>query len=301
MVAPQRTGGAVLGSPVAHSLSPVLHRAAYEALGLADWSYRAVECTEADLPATLRRLADEGLAGVSLTMPLKRAVMAMLAGIDPWAAGVGAANTVLFGTEDGGWRGANTDVPGLVEVLRTAGFGITTSGAAGPHGTPSDGAPPERAPWILGAGATGCSALAALAAIGCPEAVVAARRPGAVAGDVQAVAGRLGIAVEVRPWSELAGALAAPVALATTPAGATDAIAADLSAERRSLSGVLLDVVYSPWPTALAAAWLAAGGRVVGGIELLVEQALGQVRLMTGLTPPAEPVRRAGYAALESR
>jgi shikimate dehydrogenase len=299
MVAPQRAGGAVLGAPVAHSLSPVLHRAAYEALGLAGWSYRAVECAEPDLPATLRTLADEGLAGVSLTMPLKRAVMAMLADADPWAVGVGAANTVLFGDGERDWRGANTDVPGFVEVLRAAGIGAATPAVADTASW--DSVPSDSVPWILGAGATGCSALAALAAIGSPEAVVAARRPGAVGADVAMVAGRLGIAVDVRPWTDVEAALGAPLVLATTPAGATDGLAADLVAGRRTLAGVLFDVVYSPWPTPLAAAWLAAGGRTVGGIELLVEQALCQVQLMTGLTPPAEAVRRAGYAALEAR
>src|SRR4051812_31083074 len=116
-----RRGAAVLGSPIAHSLSPVLHEAAYAALGLTDWSYRAVECDESGLATTLQSLEAEGLAGVSLTMPLKRAVMPMLARSDRLVADVGAANTVLFGGVTGDWWGANTDVPGMVAAFRTAG------------------------------------------------------------------------------------------------------------------------------------------------------------------------------------
>jgi shikimate dehydrogenase len=170
-----RVGGAALGSPIGHSLSPVLHHAAYDALGLNDWTFRTIECFEAELAATLHRLDDEGLAGVGLTMPLKRAVMPMLSSGDEWAARTAAANTVVFGEVGGAWTGANTDVPGMIEVLRAAGV------------SPSD-APA----WVLGAGATAGSALAALADLGYPSAVVIARRPVAADG-LRAVATRAGL------------------------------------------------------------------------------------------------------------
>jgi shikimate dehydrogenase len=277
-----RSGAAVLGSPIAHSLSPVLHQAAYDALGLTDWTYRAVECVAADLEPTLRALDAEGLAGASLTMPLKRAVMPMLAGVDESAVSVGAANTVIFG--DGHdvrrWRGANTDVPGMMAVLHAAAL---EGGNAG-------------VPWVLGSGATAGSALAALAAIGFRAAVVVARRPESAA-ELGSVAERLGVALGVRPWTEIGEVADAPVVVSTTPPGATDDLAAGLTAA----SGLLFDIVYSPWPTAMASAWQRAGGRVVGGMELLVEQAVEQVRLMTGQTPPADVMREAGYAALRSQ
>jgi shikimate dehydrogenase len=278
-----RRGGAALGSPIGHSLSPVLHRAAYDALGLTGWSYRAIECVEAELGATLRSLDADGLAGVGLTMPLKRAVLPMLAAVDDVAARTAAVNTVVFGQVEGDWQGANTDVPGLIAVLAAA--GISAPAAAG-----------DDTPWVLGAGATAGSALAALGAIGYDRAVVVARRPEAAA-DLAAVAERVGVGIEVRPWSEGTGALAAHLVIATTPAGATD----ELAAAVRSPAGLLFDVIYSPWPTALAGAWSSSGGRVVGGLELLVEQAVEQVRLLTGQRPPAEALREAGYAALASR
>jgi len=270
----------VLGSPIEHSLSPVLHRAAYAALGLADWDYRAVECSEAQLAETLAALAAEGLAGVSLTMPLKRAVMPMLADVSHWATVVGAANTVFF--SDSGYLGANTDVPGMTAVLQSAGGLASDLDTAG-----------GSTPWVLGGGATAGSALAALADAGYAEAVVVARRPEATS-ELAAIAERVGLGLAVRPWSEIGEAAASPLVVATTPAGSTDQFATELA----SVQGLLFDVVYAPWPTPLAVAWQGAGGRVVGGLELLVEQAVLQVVLMTGETPPAEAMRRAGYAAL---
>jgi len=117
---------AVLGSPIAHSLSPALHRAAYTALGLTDWSYQAIECDQAALPALLAGCGPDW-AGLSLTMPLKRAVLPLLDRTDPVAADVGAANTVVFG--DGGRHGYNTDVPGMIAAL--AGAGLVGRGLAG--------------------------------------------------------------------------------------------------------------------------------------------------------------------------
>jgi shikimate dehydrogenase len=231
-----------------------------------------VECTEAVLAARLRALADEGLAGVSLTMPLKRAVMPLLAAVDERAGLVGGANTVLFDAASG-WRGANTDVPGMVAAL-------------------GDAVGAERA-CVLGAGATAAAAIAALAECAVAGVEVIARRPEAAA-ELGALAAVLGIEFALRPWEELAEAAASPLVISTTPAGSSDALVAAL----QSTEGVLFDVIYAPWPTPLATAWAAAGGRVIGGLELLVEQAALQVALMTGLEPPVAVMREAGYAAL---
>ena len=169
---------AVLGSPIAHSLSPVLHRAAYAALGLDGWTYSAIECDEAGLPGFIAS-RDGRWAGLSLTMPLKRAVLPLLDRTEPLAAEVGGANTVVFA---GGERhGYNTDVPGMVTALAEAGM-------SAPAGA-----------TILGAGATACATLAALRATGLAAAVVHVRDQ-ARAGDLLAAAGRLGVAVELRPF-----------------------------------------------------------------------------------------------------
>jgi shikimate dehydrogenase len=274
-----RAGAAVLGAPIAHSLSPILHQAAYDALGLTDWTYRAVHCVPEQLPEVLRELADEGLVGVSLTMPLKRAVLALLARIDDTAARIGVVNTVLFQSDEQ-WRGINTDIHGIVASLRAAGVSL---------------APPDTV-WVIGAGATAASTIAALAELGVQRTVVAARRPDAGA-QLADLARGLGVSVEVSDWPPVPGSAGAALVVSTAPAGATDELAVGLG----RVAGVLLDVVYSPWPTPLAAAWERGGGQVIGGLELLVEQAAEQVRLMTGQQAPVESMRAAGQAALASR
>jgi shikimate dehydrogenase len=273
-----RRGAAVLGSPIGHSLSPVLHRAAYDALGLADWTYRAVECAEHQLLDTLRALDGEGMAGASLTMPLKRAVLPMLTSSERLASDVGAANTVVFGGVDGEWWGANTDVPGIVRTLEAEGVDHPASLT------------------VLGGGATAASAVAAAAQLSVPGVTLVARRPEAAAHLVD-MGERMLVAVDVRPWEAVAEAMAADVVVSTVPAGAADALVEAVPAR----PGLLFDVVYAPWPTALAIRWNGAGGRVVGGLALLVAQAAGQVRLMTGLEPPVAVMRAAGEAALATR
>jgi len=267
---------AVLGSPIAHSLSPVLHRAAYTELGLDHWSYDRFEVDEAGLPGFVEGL-DSTWAGLSLTMPLKRAIMPMLDGISDTAASVEAVNTVVL-TEDGRRLGDNTDIPGMVAALRER--GVEKVGTAA----------------VLGAGATASSALAALAEI-CTGPVTAYVRSEARADEMRGWGRRLGVDVRVADWAEADEALRAPLVIATTPAGTTDALAGAVP----SAPGTLFDVLYDPWPTALASRWGATGAGVVGGLDLLVHQAVLQVEQMTGLDAPLAVMRAAGEAALAAR
>ncbi|WP_103502336.1 MULTISPECIES: shikimate dehydrogenase [Streptomyces] len=268
---------AVLGSPIEHSLSPDLHRAAYAALGLAGRSYDRFEVGEEELPAFLAGL-DGSWSGLSLTMPLKRAVIPLLDALTPAAESVGAVNTVLFGP-DGHRLGDNTDIPGITAAL--AERGVTRV---------------ERAA-VLGAGATAASALAALAGI-CDGEVTAYVRGPDRAREMSDWGERLGVDVRTAPWEKAAEALELPLVVATTPAGATDGLAAAVP-ER---PGTLFDVLYDPWPTALAAAWQRHGGTVVGGLDLLLHQAVLQVERMTGHAPaPLEAMRAAGERALAGR
>ncbi len=271
---------AVLGSPIAHSLSPVLHRAAYRALGLSGWTYQAIECDEAGLPTLLASCGTEW-AGLSLTMPLKRAVLPLLDRIEPLAAEVGAANTVVFAGRRR--HGYNTDVPGMVAALAEA--GVPSGGAAG-NGS--------RRVLIVGAGATACSAVAAVAQLGGHEVAVAARDP-ARAVDLLAAAARLGVAVRVVPFAD-PGVPAPEVLISTVPVGAADIYAERLAAGTVR-PGLVFDVVYHPWPTRLAVAAAQAGVTVVAGFALLLHQAAGQVTLMTGRAAPVAAMREAGLAA----
>jgi shikimate dehydrogenase len=269
---------AVLGSPVAHSLSPALHRAAYRALGLTGWTYDAIECDEAGLPAVLDGCGPEW-AGLSLTMPLKRAVLPLLDTTEPLAADVGGANTVIFAA--GARHGHNTDVPGMITALATA--GISGSGPV----------------LILGGGATACSALAAAAGLGASEATAAVRDPARAAG-LLAAADRLGITVRLADFGRGEPAGSWHLVISTVPASAADTYA------ERMLRGDLvpaavLDVVYDPWPTRLAAAAEQTGAAIISGFELLLHQAARQVELMTARTAPTAAMRRGGQAELRRR
>ncbi|MFF7771840.1 shikimate dehydrogenase [Streptomyces massasporeus] len=275
MAAPRRA--AVLGSPIAHSLSPVLHRTAYQELGLAGWTYDRFEVDEAGLPAFFETLGPEW-AGLSLTMPLKRAVIPLLDEISETAASVDAVNTVVR-TEDGRRIGDNTDIPGMVAALREHGIDKVDAAA------------------VLGAGATASSALAALSRI-CPGEIAVYVRSEARATEMRQWAERLGIAVRIADWADAERALHAPLVISTTPAGVTDALARSVP-ERPA---ALFDVLYDPWPTDLAARWSAYGGAVVSGLDLLVHQAVLQVEQMTGLSPaPLDAMRKAGERALAAR
>ncbi|QCB93649.1 shikimate dehydrogenase [Cellulomonas shaoxiangyii] len=270
---------AVLGHPVGHSLSPVLHGAAYAALGLDGWRYEVHDVTEETLPAFLADL-DASWAGLSLTMPLKHAVLGLLDHVEPLAQVVGAVNTVLPQGE-GPRRvltGANTDVHGIVAALGEAGV---TGGV--------------RRAAVLGAGATAASTLAALAQLGCTTPTVHLRSAGR-AGALLRAAHRMGVEPVLRPLDAASPEVAAAdVVVSTLPAHAPDALAAALAAPVR---GVLLDVVYDPRPTALAQAWERAGGRTVGGERMLLHQAAEQVRLMTGRVAPVAAMDAALQAVL---
>ncbi len=264
---------------MAHSLSPVLHAAAYRELGL-DWTYIAHQVEEDELADFVAGLGPDW-AGLSLTMPLKRAAIPVCDHLSETARVVGGANTIVFAA-DGTRQGDNTDVPGLINALAEAGVDSVATAS------------------VIGGGATAASAIAALAEI-CTGPVEAFVRSPERAAALPPVAEVLGVDLRLRPWGEIPDGLGAPLVLATTPGGSTDALVADVPAG----PGVLFDVAYHPWPTALAAAWDEAGGQVVSGLELLIHQAVLQVELMTGSPVPRHDVvaamRHAGLAALAAR
>jgi shikimate dehydrogenase len=320
---------AVLGSPIAHSLSPALHRAAYAKLGLDGWSYQAIECDEAGLPGWLAGCGPQW-AGLSLTMPLKQAVLPLLTDAEPLVSQVGAANTLIFA--DGRRLGYNTDVGGMVAALAEAGTGGAGAarddgaggagpardgaGGAGPaqdgaagtgpaqDGAAGTGAAQDRAAGrlspalILGGGSTAAAALAALARLGVREAVVAVRDPGRAEG-LLATAARLGMHVHCRAFGlvDLAGVA---LLISAVPATAGDEVAGQLLATPRP-PGIVFDVSYDPWPSRLADAARRRGAVLVSGLELLVHQAARQFELMTGRPAPLPVMHAAGQAELRRR
>jgi shikimate dehydrogenase len=266
----------VLGRPIAHSLSPALHRAGYRALGL-DWSYEAYDVGAAELPRFLAGL-DGSWRGLSLTMPLKRAVLPLLDDLDERARQAGAANTVLL--DPGRRSGWNTDVPGAAAAIRER------------HGGPVTRA------LVLGGGATAASVLLALADLGCRQALVLVRSAERARDTVSAVARHPAPpALQVRELTEPHPDADFDIVVSTVPAAAQ-------SAELAAFAGsapVAFDVGYDPWPTRFAAHAQHGGRVLVSGLDLLVHQAALQLALMTGLDAPLAEMRAAGERALAAR
>jgi shikimate dehydrogenase len=265
---------AVLGSPVAHSLSPVLHNAAYRALGLIDWSYGLHECREPELAGFVHGLGPEW-AGLSLTMPLKEVALVVADVASPVATALGAANTLI--PRPDGWYAENTDAPGMVDALRTAGLSTVDSVA------------------VLGAGGTARAALAAARDLGATSVTVYARRPEAV-DALRPAAGQLGIALAYADFGRATECGGADLVISTVPKGVAD----HLSVAWRS-GTVLFDALYDPWPTPLAAAARSAGCPIVSGLDLLLTQALHQFTLFTNRPAPAGAMRTALFEAAARR
>ncbi|GGM17620.1 shikimate dehydrogenase [Nakamurella endophytica] len=263
---------AVLGSPVAHSLSPALHTAGYRAAGLAGWVYTAVDCDAERLPGLVRSAGPEWV-GYSVTMPGKAAAAAVADHRSARVTGLGVANTLVRAA--GGWAAENTDVDGVLGALRAAGV------------------PPVDRAVVLGGGHTARAVVAALAERGTGAVVLAGRRPESTAACAD-LARRCGLPVAETGLSPAAVAAAvdgAGLLVSTLPAGVADHLASTAAAVP-----ALLDAVYHPWPTPLAAA--GPPDRVtVTGLDMLLHQALRQFELFTGMPAPAAAMRDGLLAA----
>lgn len=266
---------AVLGKPIAHSLSPVIHSAGYVAAGLSGWAYTAIECAESELAGRVAGLGPEWV-GLSLTMPLKEVALDVAAAVSPLAATLGAANTLV--RRGDGWYADNTDAPGMVDALRAAGVADAPTVS------------------VLGAGGTARAALAAAAALGAGSVTVYVRRP--EAGErLRPLADALGIGLRVAAWADAAGCCGHDVVISTVPVGVADGLA---DASWRAGS-VLFDVVYDPWPTPLAAGAERAGCGLVSGLDLLLAQGVRQFELFTGVAAPVDAMRAELTGAARAR
>lgn len=266
---------AVLGFPVAHSLSPLLHTTAYAVLGLTDWTYVRREVTEGELAEIVAGL-DAEWRGLSLTMPLKKVALEVAATVTEVARAAGAVNT-LVRRPDGGWDGANTDVAGLVGALTHVDHGGSAT--------------------ILGSGATARSAALALVDLGVRDVVVAARNADTAASLVGLLAER-GVATAHQPldrWAERPRRL---VVSTLAPAASEAAAWALATSGSRLDRATVLDVVYAGWPTPLARAAGDHGAAVVSGLDMLVHQAAAQVELFTGLPAPLDAMFAAARKAV---
>ncbi|MEV6875927.1 shikimate dehydrogenase [Amycolatopsis sp. NPDC051128] len=265
----------MLGKPVAHSLSPVLHGAAFAALGLTGWTYQRIEASAEELPGLVDGLGPEW-AGLSVTMPGKRAALDHADEVTPRAAAVGAANTLVRTAK--GWLADCTDVDGVTGALRAAGgYEPSATGTA----------------VVLGAGGTAAAAVVGLATLGVRRVRLVVREP-ARAGETLDAAKRASLDVDVLRWSEtdFAALGSAAVLVNTVPPDAVVPHVAELAAIPH-----VLDVIYHPWPTPLAEAVAARGGRLATGLDMLLHQAFGQAEHFTGHPAPRAAMRDALRAA----
>lgn len=266
----------MLGDPIAHSLSPALHRAAYAEVGL-DWAYDAHRVASGGLAAFLDGLGPDW-RGLSLTMPLKREALPLVDHLTDRARLAGAVNTLLL-EDDGTTVGDNTDLPGAAAAVRERTSAALASAA------------------VLGGGATATSVGLALADLGVTTVDLLVRDPSRARETVDALrAHPTGIDVRTAPLDGASG-IEADVVVSTIPAAAQTA---DLL-RRCEAAPVVFEVLYDPWPTPLAAAALASSRTLVTGMDLLVHQAALQFELFTGVPAPLEVMREAGERALADR
>jgi shikimate-5-dehydrogenase len=250
----------VLGSPIAHSRSPQLHLAAYRALGLDGWTYDRIECTASELPGLVAGFGPEWV-GASVTMPGKFAALRFADERTARAELVGSANTLV--RTQAGWRADNTDIDGVKGALGRA------AGRAA----------------VLGSGGTAPAVVVGLAELGVQDISIVARNWDK-AGPLVELGTRVGVDAH---WIELGIPLVdVDIVVSTIPADVAarhvDSVVA---------TPLLLDAIYDPWPTPLAAAVAAAGGQVVSGLQMLLHQAFAQVEQFTGMPAPKEAMKAA--------
>lgn len=259
----ERYAAAVLGHPVAHSLSPVLHSAAYRIMGC-DWEYTRWDVPEHDWDDFWRdRVADDHWRGFSVTMPLKSLAAAQADDRTPLVEALGVANTLVF-RPDGSTIADNTDVTGIMAAI-----------------TAAREIPAEPRCAIVGGGGTATAAVAALHGLGASGIDVFVRSLDR-AGKVTDAAERLGAQVTLRALGEAAASLAGyDAVVCTLPPHGADELATEFATFNASVSGVLLDAAYDPWPSAIARSWQDAGGAIAPGIDMLIFQAVDQIRWFT--------------------
>lgn len=265
---------AALGSPIAHSRSPLLHSAAYGVLGL-PWCYDAIEVTSGGLDSFVTGLGGEW-GGLSLTMPLKREVLPLLDVADEMVELTGVANTLLLGERR---RGFNTDIHGIAQSFREAGVAVTSNAR------------------ILGGGATAASALVAIAQLGGARVALSLRDTSRAAHLVE-LGERMGLVVSIESLAAMDSGFPADIVISTLPSGAAAGLEFDSGLMG---SAVLLDVAYDPWPSSLATRWSAGDGRVINGLEMLLHQALIQVRIFVAGDPDHELPEETGVIAAMRR
>jgi shikimate dehydrogenase len=255
---------AVLGSPISHSLSPTLHSAAYSCLGL-DWTFTAIDVDKSSLSSFISSLTSE-YRGFAVTMPLKHDAFTMAGTHDLLSSATQSTNTLVCDWDSGSlfFSSYNTDVFGIVHALTDAGCRHV------------------RHVVIVGSGATAASGIAAAAQLGAVLVSVISRS--AHEESLSQVAETVGVKIRFHSVGSYEQLEPCDVVLSTLPGN----VELSLSAIPRREHSLLLDVAYNPWPSQRAVEWEKQGGIAVSGLEMLVRQALIQVRIFVLGSPEAE-------------
>lgn len=246
---------AVLGSPIAHSLSPLLHQLAYRELAV-DGEYTAIEVSSGGLQGFLNTL-DDSWTGFSLTMPLKEEVVGIADVVSDLSSRIASANTLV--RRDGRWEASTTDVSGFSYALQS--HGVSVSGDV----------------LIIGSGATARAVAAACDGLASRITVMARSMHNApsISNCVEESD------LDFVPWHTSGVIASADLIVCTTPSGAADSLVDLFPINPNS---VFFDVLYNPWPTLALSAWAATGGQVIDGLDLLIHQAIAQVEIFSGLS-----------------
>ena len=252
---------AVVGSPIEHSKSPAIHQSAYRVLGL-DWNYSAVDVSEGRLRQFLETI-DSNWQGLSITMPLKFEATRLATSLDSIAERTGVTNTLV--RENDGWRGFNTDVYGIQRALQEPLQQRKVSVS------------------VVGSGATALSAVFAVYLSNPTARITLIARNRNDAKKLKDRSEASGIKVRIRTFRFFAYKTnRADVVISTLPSGALDTFVTQIvSRLAPKPRGVLLDVAYHPWPSKFAATWQSCSQQAVSGIEMLIFQAIAQLRIFT--------------------
>ena len=265
---------AVLGSPIAHSLSPLLHQSAYKILG-AQGTYEAIEVAAGELAQFLKG-KDSDWTGFSLTMPLKEEVLAIANVIDPVAQKISSANTLF--RRDNLWFASSTDITGFGFALDSRGFTNAKSAI------------------ILGAGATARAVVGALDGR-IDEIRIVSRNTGREEAIRKCATKSV---ISFVPWEYTTPIAQSDLVVNTTPLYGADLFADYLPSK---ISSLFFEVLYRPWPTVLHSRWRENGGETMDGIDLLVHQAIEQIALFSGKSVDrasmAQELRKLAVATLE--
>ena len=246
---------AVLGFPIAHSLSPVLHGKAFDVLGIAG-RYEAIEVESGGLAEFLKSRG-QSYDYLSLTMPLKEEVLAIANDsnieIDELAQRIQSVNTLV--KKGSGWSATSTDGSGFIKALANAGYDHFNS------------------VLILGAGGTARAVAGALDDIAQSVSIMgrSVRRNAGIAACFRKVV------PEFIAWDDRIDLREFDLVVNTTPSGAADLVAENIPSQ---VEGLLFDVLYKPWPTLIARRWSDGGGKVISGLELLLYQGIDQINIV---------------------